>query len=489
MKKLVLFLVVIILILVGIAVIWLATFDINQYKGEIANQFEKATGYPIEINSLGFSLKHGLSLQVNDFEVRSKPGQASPNPFLFQANKFFLKIDLTSLLKRQIEVKECILESPKLEFSSFVLTFESIHVPQISDLNIGLKTSGSNQNSFKELRIPKIQFVNGSFQYKDNSFRKLFALNADHINLELQNVSLASPVGFQGSADVFLGLMRQVNVEGTFSYPDQNLFFELSLDRAVKTTGTIQRIFSMPVYQLKITATDFDVASLYSAEQKNREYFSGLLSSESEVSTKGRTADEIKNSMLGKGWVRVKSGALKNRNLVRENLEKITAIPGLNQLFDSDLGAEISSLLKSPDTVFDALDAKFRIGGKQILIDSLSAIYSEYAANLWGSYLLEGPLDLKANLQLGTKLSDALTHKVKELNYLADASGHMVIPFVIQGKLPGVQVTPNVQNLVNQAVQNVAPELIDKALTSLLKSKQKKRAAAEAAAQQNDTQN
>ena len=63
-------------------------------------------------------------------------------------------------------------------------------------------------------------------------------------------------------------------------------------------------------------------------------------------------------------------------------------------------------------------------------------------------------------LRIDPELSAAVIRSVQELQPLTDAQGRMELPVVMQGRLPGVTVLPDVQYVASRVVATKAQELL-----------------------------
>jgi hypothetical protein len=222
------------------------------------------------------------------------------------------------------------------------------------------------------------------------------------------------------------------------------------------------------VSAVAIRAKRLELASFLSEQGRKGEYVAGTLTAEGDFASRGANPADWIGNLTGQGKVIVEQGALRNRNLLRENLERITQIPGVGLLFRIDLGPRFDALLRSPDTSFDRLTAAVRVQASRVYFDSLTLTHPDYGIQLEGWYGLDQTIDARGTLLVRSDLSSAMVGKVKELIYLSDPQGQVVIPFVFQGSFPGAQVRPNIGDLAAKTLTNVGMDLIDQGIKSVL---------------------
>lgn len=462
MKKFLITLTVLFLIVVtGIAIL-IATFNPNRYKDDVARTLSQAIGSPVSIGSISLAFHNGLALQLNHFELGQEDNLS--HVVSLTVERFFLHVELAPLLRREIRVRECVIESPV-----FLIKPAASRPPAPSQAAIPTQSSAGPAGSQRpvlpaDIAISAIKIVNGTLSLADETA----PISLRAITLELEDVSATNPILFSGHAEIELGSVRRLETDGTFSYQDGAVQGRLTLDRTVSILAKATNVFGLPFIQADVKVERLDLASFLTEHQKEREYFSGFLTVAASFTAQARDLETIKQTVTGKGTAHLDSGALKNRNVLRENLERISQIPAIGTLFQLNLGPRFDALLKSPDTTFDTADVNFQIANRRVSIERLELDHADYAVSLRGFYQLDGPIDLSGALLVRNPLSEAMIKKVKELVYLAAPEGHISIPFTCRGAFPGISIQPNVGNLVKQTVNNLGTELLQEGLTKLL---------------------
>lgn len=463
--------IVVALILIGMvgAVIFIATFDIDRYRTDIAREISRQTGYPVEMGSLSLRFQKGIVLEVKNFSTQGelKPGGET---FSFEANRLFLKLAIERLLKREICVNEARLESPKLSIAKLPAGKETLPQeklpPPPSPSTASSQGSGSAPLEFK---MSEIYLTDGLVVYVDNVAEPPLSIKVYDINLEAFDLSMVTPVRFNGHCDFNLGSRRRIKFEGTFSHSEELLRLTAHLDDSVKLAVGVERMRTAPSVRLDLEITKLDISSFYSEEQKKDHYFAGVLSGNVSASANGKDPAALEETVSGVGKLTLEKGALKNQNMVREAIQKAVPVPGLDVLFQMSLGPQFDGILNGKDTVFEAAEVDFQARGRQISINDFILNHSSYVISMRGTYIIDGPADLKGSLALGASFSAALVKKVKELSFLLNRENEIVIPFTYRG-LRGKQVlTPDVGNLVTRTVEKVGTELLTQVLDEAFK--------------------
>jgi uncharacterized protein involved in outer membrane biogenesis len=99
------------------AVAILMSIDVNQYKGEITAQVEKATGRKLEIDG-DLSLSIGLQPAVVVNGVRFANAPWSKDPTMVSVDRFEAQVDLMAALSGQIQVERLVIIKPTIVLES-----------------------------------------------------------------------------------------------------------------------------------------------------------------------------------------------------------------------------------------------------------------------------------------------------------------------------------------------------------------------------------
>ncbi len=100
-------------LLIGVLLVGALFLDLNSFRRPIMDGLSRATGLPIEIESLNLSLSHGLELRCGGLKVRSSDGTRE----IFAANALFLDAELEPLLSRELKIQSITLIQPKMKIS------------------------------------------------------------------------------------------------------------------------------------------------------------------------------------------------------------------------------------------------------------------------------------------------------------------------------------------------------------------------------------
>jgi hypothetical protein len=197
-----------------------------------------------------------------------------------------------------------------------------------------------------------------------------------------------------------------------------------------------------------MTALAFDVAgeikSLNLAEILNQKdapvKVEGLIAGA--VKASGRAADMT--SIAGDGNLEVTDAKLKDMNVLKMVLDKISFLPDVAARVEAGLPEKYKEKLKSQDTEIQKVSTSFLISQGVIKLDPVLVQAEEFVfsgvctAGFDQTYALDGSVKIPAELSL------AMANGVEELKYLYDENSTISLPVRVTGKgggVPAVAVT------------------------------------------------
>ncbi len=193
----------------------------------------------------------------------------------------------------------------------------------------------------------------------------------------------------------------------------------------------------------------------------------GLL--EANLKTKGQGAGM--KSIVGGGSFDVKDGKLKDLNVLKAVLDKISFIPNFSSSIVANLSESYQSKLNSPDTAINKVSGSFTLAGGNIGIDPVNVESDEFIfsgkaqTNLQQSYTIDGAF------KITTEFSSLMRQALEEVTYLYDANNNISLPVHISGQgsqKPVIAVKQSALDLGQNAARNEGKkqlgQILDKAL-------------------------
>lgn len=187
----------------------------------------------------------------------------------------------------------------------------------------------------------------------------------------------------------------------------------------------------------------------------------------------GFDIQSLRNSVVADGTVALTEGSVKNVNILRLVLDKISFIPDLGRRIEENLSPEDLDKLKKNETTLQDIDARIKIqqGGVSVDHVELSADGFVIAAKGWLGF--DQNLVLDVDFHISQDLSSHLVAVVDELSYLLDEEQQISIPFrPYRGKLSDVRIYPDIESLSKKIIRNKGQEELRKVIFRVLQPAQ-----------------
>jgi hypothetical protein len=287
------------------------------------------------------------------------------------------------------------------------------------------------------------------------------------------NAALAESVGATVNAAATSGLIQNVpftNLAIDAAYvPDRislNSFAFDSCDGAISGKGTAM-LGAIPAFDLTIATRGLNLQKAMSAvKAKAANTVRGGLTANLSLSGHGEDFDRARPTLRGNGHAEIVNAKLVGVNVPAQALRKIDNLPAIGTLVPASVIRNHPELFASPDTDIQSASLTFVIFGPRLTTHDFSAQAIDYNVMADGWFDLDKNLDMNAQILLSQPFSSELIAARKNVAFLADHRGQVVIPLRVTGRLPHPSVMPNVDILAQRAASNAMQSklggLIDK---------------------------
>lgn len=110
MRKVLIAIAVIVVVVIAGAAIFVATFDVNKYRGTIQAQLQQHLGRPVQLGDMHLKL-FPPSITVQNIVIADDPRFSSDTPFV-KANELDVSVKLLPLLHKDVEIQSLNLQKP-----------------------------------------------------------------------------------------------------------------------------------------------------------------------------------------------------------------------------------------------------------------------------------------------------------------------------------------------------------------------------------------
>ncbi len=465
MKKLFVF-VTVVLILAAVAVgIFLATFNADLYRPLVVGKLQEALGVPVKLEKISLGWRGGVVLSLKKLSVYPEPKgiytdlNQRGKPSL-QIGEISLLVRPIPLLKKKLEIASVALIQPRVRLSRGVggaFQMEGIPFPPEKKPPSEQTTPPSSQT------VPS-----GTPSLPSRppaSSPEAMALSIDRIEVE-QGVIQISDSGLKPPAQ---WTMDRVFLQAGLKEDQVDLksFSAQIGEGKVTGSGKAENLKSQAKIQFKITAQKLPIQSLLPVPEGGP-HLTGELSGSFQGTAQGQTPEILSHSVSGDGKIQVSRPVLVNLNVLQEVFKQISIIPGLVETLQSRLPESYREKLTAQDTVFESIDLSMKVGQGALLFENLRLVSDTFSLTGTGRLGMDSSLSAQLQLKISPELSAAIVQSVKEFHSLAGSDGRIGFPVKIEGILPRVTVGPDLSYLTSHLVVNKVGDLLGNLLEKAL---------------------
>ncbi|MGH7865460.1 MAG: AsmA-like C-terminal region-containing protein, partial [Candidatus Binataceae bacterium] len=195
------------------------------------------------------------------------------------------------------------------------------------------------------------------------------------------------------------------------------------------------------------------------------------LTGRTEVAGQGADFEQLKPTLRGRGKVALADARLVGINLAAQALGKTQNIPGVGDLVPRSIAQNHPAMFTDPDTRIDSATLTFDLTGPRVTTGDLLVQAPDYRLTGDGWFDLDRQIDLDARILLSPALSGEIEGVKKDVVYLTNKQGEVVVPLRITGTLPKVIVLPNLADLAQRAASRAVERKGKEAVEKFLKKK------------------
>lgn len=298
--------------------------------------------------------------------------------------------------------------------------------------------------------------------------------SADEIQMSAQGVLIKKLQGDLSGGELKTSYLKipVKNIEAKVEIAGENLTIpsaSCALGQGrMDFNGTINQYLSTQEYKFNITMDGVSLGQVVNQGGQDVA-FEGMASGKSVVQGKGFEALAALNPDSGQATLHIQDGKLVNINILKIVLDKMSMLPNLTEELQQSLPEKYRATLEKNDTQISAVDFDMNIQAGQVNVRS-----AKVQADIF-SLLGQGTMDLKLHMNLATRiaipqdLSASMVASVKELKFLTDESGEIVIPVDVQGRAPDrLSYMPDLAYLGQRIIETKGKEELGRLLDKVL---------------------
>ncbi len=266
------------------------------------------------------------------------------------------------------------------------------------------------------------------------------------------------------------------NIDADFEATEKVITFkDLSLNVAngkVSAQGSVQDYLQNPQIALKAQIESLQLSEVAAIKQLPVEIV-GKLFGHVEASGLGKNPDDLMHSLKGTALFELKEGQLRNVNILKQVLGKITIIPNLYEDVLSNLPDQYKDKLIRPNTILNkaVADAVFQNGTAQLQNAEIDA--DGFLIKTMGTMDLNSNMSFDMALYIPEDISQMMIKSVNALSSLVDEQKRVYIPFRrYQGPLMAFRLYPDLETIGKKVVASQGKSELQKAIYKALDIKE-----------------
>jgi len=398
------------------------------------------------------SFEPALTLEISDLNFSvSKISLSEPFPFIVEAAVLSAKKNIRLEGKAQIDLKTTEVTIFELrgatELSEMLLEKIPVAFPMTKGAVLPASLKGKVEVVLKRMTLgPK----------------GLTALTADGslTNGELQFKEIASPI-----KDI--GMNAKIR-------EDKIILEEISAAIGagrINGSGLIEDYLARQDFSMSADIENLKIEELI-AQDKSPVKAEGVASGKIRFKGQGFSPQALTSALSGGADITVRKAKLKNINVLRTVLDKISVIPGLAQKIEANLSERFKQKLTQKDTLLSDIKLPITLENGRLVVKDTLLGADEFLFKGSGDAGFDGAYSLEGSFLIPQELSVAMVAQVSELQYLLNEDRQIFIPLKISGKAGQLKLNVDAEYIAQRLLVNQAKQQLFKALDKALGTKE-----------------
>ncbi len=284
--------------------------------------------------------------------------------------------------------------------------------------------------------------------------------------------ALAANVTLTGGALEFKEMALPIkNVEMNMDITEKSILLDKASffigEGMITASGAIDDYLAKQEYNITADARNLRIEDFIAADNASVKA-EGLASGTMKFNGQGFTPEALKSNLSGEADLFVIKAKLKEINVLRLVLEKISVIPGILQKIEAGLPENLKQKLTQSDTPLLDIKLPVTIENGRLVIKETDLGSDEFVFKGKGEAGFDSSYSLEGVFLISQDFSASVVNQVSELQYLLNDDKQIYIPLKISGKAGAPEFNIDAEYiakklLTNQAKQQIL-DVIDKAI-------------------------
>lgn len=200
----------------------------------------------------------------------------------------------------------------------------------------------------------------------------------------------------------------------------------------VTASGAIKDYLAGQDYNFYLNIEDMDLTQLITQDILPVKT-EGIVAGQVRIGGKGFSPQSLKSSLSGDANISLTKVKLKDLNVLRTVLDKISVLPGLAQKIEAGLPERFKQKLMQKDTVLWDIKIPVTIENGKLLVRDTALGADEFLFKGGGKVSFDGEYSLEGSFFIPQDLSQAMVAQVGQLQYLLNSANQIYIPLKVSG--------------------------------------------------------
>jgi len=231
---------------------------------------------------------------------------------------------------------------------------------------------------------------------------------------------------------------------------------------SVSFEGLIEDYLKAQKFHFETKADGLELAEIIPQKDQPVQLW-GKLADEFTIDGKGFTPEAL-NNLTGKGSIVVQEGKLKNINVLKVILSKISMIPNLVEDVEQSLPEKYKEKMNDKDTSFNKINFKTTVHNGALYVDEAIIEADAFLLSGQGTIGFDNSLSLDTHVLIPKDLSESMAASAPPLQFILDEQGQIFIPVKVSGKIPNLTFLPDLNYLTKRLFETRGREELEKVL-------------------------
>ncbi len=246
-----------------------------------------------------------------------------------------------------------------------------------------------------------------------------------------------------------------------------NLSFQIG-EGTIQAKGQVQDYLGKQIYSADVLARNIDVKKIVDQSQQPVK-LEGTIEGQYQISGEGFDPKKISETLSGIGQIQVKDSVLRDINVLKEILNKLTMFPKLEEKIQaSGLPQDYQKTLQQKDTILEQVQFDSRLANGSLVINPAQIVAEGFSLRGDGKIGLDQSVAMSAAFLMAPDLSEAIIQAEPEFQFLMNAKGEIQFPVKIGGTLSKIAIAPDIQYIMRTAIENRGKQELQKVIQKAL---------------------